>query len=59
MSVPDTVSFETLLTHICSISLRDRTDEDVRYIIHLSQELVRLAAEDRAIDKHQIWKRSP
>jgi hypothetical protein len=47
---PETVSYQKLLAHVCALQVRDRCLEDVRYIIELSQELVRRVCADQAVE---------
>jgi hypothetical protein len=57
MQVPDSSSYKQLLEYANRFPLRNRSPEDVKYIIELSQELTRLADQFPSPPRKRSWWR--
>lgn len=55
MQIPNYSSYKLLLDFANRLPLRNRTQEDVKYIIELSQELTRLADQFPLPPRRRTW----
>jgi hypothetical protein len=57
MQIPDSCSYKQLLDYANRLPLRNRAQDDVKYIIELSQELTRLADQFPLPPRRRTWWR--